>query len=80
MHSAEGRHDDLHSGRRDRAMRPISIREASQMMKMPEQFVRVSIYAGKIPGAYYLEGKNGKRGKYFITDTQVENMMKGVRE
>lgn len=61
-------------------MRPISIREASQMMKMPEQFVRVSIYAGKIPGAYYLEGKNGKRGKYFITDTQVENMMKGVRE
>ena len=59
-------------------MRPISIKEASQMMQMPQQFVRLSIFAGKIPGAYYLEGKNGKRGKYYITDTQVTNMMKGV--
>ena len=58
--------------------RPISIREASKMMKMPEQFVRVSIFAGKIPGAYYLEGANGKRGKYYVTNTQIENMMKGA--
>ena len=58
--------------------KPISIKEASRMMQMPEQFVRVSIYAGKIPGAYYLEGKNGKRGKYYVTDSQVKNMMKGV--
>ena len=58
--------------------RPISIREASQMMQKPEQFVRLSIFAGKIPGAYYLEGKNGKRGMYFITNTQIENLMKGV--
>ena len=58
--------------------RPISIKEASQMMQVPEQFVRLSIFAGKIPGAYYLEGKNGKRGKYFITNTQVSNLLKGV--
>lgn len=59
-------------------MRPITIREAHLMMKMPEQFVRESIKRGKIPGAYYLEGKNGKRGMYYVTDTQVKNMMKGV--
>ena len=58
--------------------RPISIKEASQMMHMPEQFVRVSIFAGKIPGAYYLEGKNGKRGQYFVTNTQIANLMKGA--
>lgn len=58
--------------------RPISIREASRMMQVPEQFVRVSIFAGKIPGAYYIEGKNGKRGRYFVTNTQIENLMKGV--
>ena len=61
-------------------MRPISIREASRLMQMPEQFVRVAIFAGKIPGAFYIEGKNGKRGKYFVTNTQIENMMKGVRD
>ena len=47
------------------------------MMQMPEQFVRVSIFSGKIPGAYYLEGKNGKRGQYFVTDVQIRNLMKG---
>ena len=49
------------------------------MMQCHEQFVRVAIAAGKIPGAFYIEGKGGKRGKYYITDTQVENMMKGKR-
>lgn len=58
-------------------MRPISIKEASRMMQKPEQFVRLSIFAGKIPGAYYLEGKNNKRGTYFVTDEQIENLMKG---
>ena len=57
--------------------KPISIREASIMMQMPEQFVRVSIFKGKIPGAYYLEGENGKRGTYYITNTQVRKMMEG---
>lgn len=61
-------------------MRPLSIREASELMQVHEQFVRVSVKAGKIPGAYYIDGKNGKRGKYFITDTQIENMMKGGKE
>ncbi len=59
-------------------MRPITIREASRKMQMPEQFVRDSIFRGKIPGAYYLEGKGNKRGKYFVTDAQIDNMMKGV--
>lgn len=58
-------------------MRRITIKEASRMMHVPEQFLRVSIFAGKIPGAYYLEGKNGKRGTYYITDAQVKNMMEG---
>ena len=61
-------------------MRRISIKEASQMMQVPEQFLRVSIFAGKIPGAYYLPGKNNRRGQYFITDVQVKNLMKGARD
>lgn len=56
----------------------ISIKEASRLMQMPEQFVRVSIFAGKIPGAYYLKGQNGKRGQYFVTDVQIKNLMKGA--
>lgn len=59
--------------------RPISIKEASDLMQMPEQFVRMCIAAGKIPGAFYLEGSGGKRGKYYVTNTQVEKMMKGER-
>ena len=59
--------------------RVISIKEAARMMKMPEQFVRVSIFAGNIPGAYYQKKDGAKRGQYFITNTQVENVMKGVR-
>lgn len=47
------------------------------MMQVPEQFLRVSIFAGKIPGAYKVEGKNGKRGQYYITDEQITNLMKG---
>lgn len=58
-------------------MKPITIKEAAQMMGVAEQFVRVSIFAGKIPGAYRVEGKHGKRAKYYITDEQVKNLMKG---
>lgn len=61
-------------------MKRISIREAAHMMQVPEQFIRASIFAGKIPGAYKLEGKNGKRGQYYITDEQVKNLMKGVKD
>lgn len=61
-------------------MRRISIKEAARMMGAAEQFVRVSIFAGKIPGAYMVEGKNGKRGQYYITDEQVKNLMKGVKD
>lgn len=61
-------------------MKRLTIKEAAQMMQVPEQWLRLSIYAGKIPGAYYLEGKNNKRGTYYVTDTQIENLMKGVRE
>ena len=57
--------------------KPISIREASIMMQMPEQFVRVAIYAGKIPGAFYIKQEGATRGQYFITDAQVENLMRG---
>ena len=59
--------------------RPITIKEASVMMRKPEQFVRISIFKGKIPGAYYLEGENGKRGTYYITNTQVRKMMEGIK-
>lgn len=61
-------------------MKRISIKEAARMMGAAEEFVRVSIFAGKIPGAYKLEGKNGKRGQYYITDEQVKNLMKGVKD
>ena len=61
-------------------MKRISIKEAARMMQVPEQFLRVSIFAGKIPGAYKVEGRNGKRGQYYITDEQVKNLMKGVRD
>ena len=60
-------------------MKRISIREAAHRMQVPEQFVRVSIVAGKIPGAYKVEGKNGKRGQYYITDEQITNLMKGAK-
>lgn len=61
-------------------MKPISIREASSMMQKPEQFVRVSISMGMIPGAFYIKGEGKQRGSYYITDDQVKNLMKGARE
>ena len=61
----------------DKETRRITIKEASRMMQVTEQHLRVSISAKKIPGAYYLEGRNGKRRTYFITEAQVKNMMEG---
>ena len=58
-------------------MKRITIKEAAHMMGVAEQFVRVSIFAGKIPGAYKIEGQNGKRGQYYITDEQIKKLMKG---
>lgn len=60
--------------------RPISIREASKMMQVPEQFVRVSIAKGKIPGAYYLKEDDKTRGTYYVTDAQITTLMEGRYE
>ena len=57
--------------------RPISIKEASIMMRMPEQFVRCAIFAGNIPGAFYQKKEGAKRGQYFVTDVQIKNLMEG---
>ena len=48
------------------------------MMGKSEQYVRVAVQLGKIPGAF-VTGSKARRG-YFITDVQVQNLMKGVRE
>jgi hypothetical protein len=61
-------------------VRPISIKEASEMMRMPEQFVRMSIFAGKIPGAFYRKKEGAKRGQYFITNVQVQRVMEGKND
>ena len=59
-------------------MRTITVKEAAQMMGKSEQYVRVAVQLGKIPGAF-VTGSKARRG-YFITDAQVQNLMKGVRE
>lgn len=56
-------------------MRAITVKEAAQMMQRPEQFVRMAVQLGKIPGAF-ATGTKAKRS-YYITDEQVINMMKG---
>ena len=57
-------------------MKRITITEASKMLNVSEQCTRMMIQAGQIPGAsYHGEG----RKTYYITDEQVENLMKGVR-
>lgn len=60
--------------------RPITIKEASRMMKRPEQYVRVAIFAGKIPGAFYQKKDGASRGSYYITNTQVQRMMEGKND
>ena len=56
-------------------MKFLTIKEASRMMGKPEQAVRMLIQFEKIPGAFCTGPKY--RRTYFITDTQIENMMKG---
>ena len=58
-------------------MKVISIKEASQMMQKPEQFVRMAVQLGKIPGAFTIGDR--KRKTYFITDEQIKNLMKGAK-
>ena len=53
----------------------ITIKEASERMKVPVQQVRVMIQRGKIPGAFTMG--TGKRRSYYITDQQITNVMNG---
>lgn len=54
----------------------ITVKQAAEMMDIGEQRVRVMVQRGQIPGAS-CGGTDVKRS-YFITDTQVERVMKGV--
>ena len=59
-------------------MKRITPKEAAHMMHCGEQQVRVLVQNGKIPGAF-CEG-NLPRRTYYIYDTQVRNLMKGVKD
>ncbi len=54
----------------------ITIKKAAEIMNVGEQQVRVMVQRGLIPGAF-CSGSKARRS-YFITDTQVERVMKGV--
>lgn len=56
-------------------MKRITVKQAAEMMNVGEQQVRVMVQNGRIPGASY--GGSKTRRSYFITDTQIENLMKG---
>ena len=57
-------------------MKRITITQASKMLNVSEQCTRMMIQAGQIPGASY-HGETRKT--YYITDEQIENLMKGSR-
>jgi len=57
------------------AMKRISIKEASKRLGVAEQGVRMMVQLEKIPGAFCYGSKN--RRTYFITDEQVDKIMKG---
>ena len=57
-------------------MKRITIKEAATMMNVGEQQARIMVQRGLIPGAFCSGSKS--RRSYFITDTQVERVMKGV--
>lgn len=59
-------------------MKRLTIKEASKMLGIAEQGTRMLIQLGRIPGATYIEGEEGRK-TYYITDEQVLNMMKGAR-
>ena len=54
----------------------LTIKQAAGIMNVGEQQLRIMIQRGKIPGAF-CSGSKARRS-YFITDTQVERVMKGV--
>lgn len=57
-------------------MKRITIKEMATMMNIGEQQARIMVQRGLIPGAFCSGSK--ARKTYFITDTQVERVMKGV--
>jgi len=57
-------------------MKRITIKETAAMMNIGEQQARIMVQRGLIPGAF-CSGSKARR-TYFITDTQVERVMKGV--
>jgi len=57
-------------------MKRITIKEMATMMNIGEQQARIMVQRGLIPGAFCSGSK--ERRSYFITDTQVERVMKGV--
>lgn len=46
------------------------------MLGIAEQGTRMLIQLGRIPGATFIEGRDGRK-TYYITDVQVQNLMKG---
>lgn len=59
-------------------MKRIKLEEAARMMGCSVQQVRMMVQLEKIPGAICYGPKY--RRTYYITDEQVKNLMKGVRE
>lgn len=56
-------------------MRRITIKHAAELMNVGEQQVRIMVQRGLIPGAFCSGSK--ERRSYFITQEQVERLMKG---
>jgi len=56
-------------------MKRITTKQASIMMGVSEQAVRVMIQNGRIPGASC--GGSKTRHSYFITDAQIKTLMEG---
>jgi len=56
-------------------MKRITTKQAAQMMGISEQGLRMMIQLGRIPGASC--GGSKARRSYYITDEQVQKIMKG---
>lgn len=56
----------------------LKIREAAKRLQVGEQAAREMIKAGHIPGASCWGSK--KHMTYYITDEQIDRMMKGITE
>jgi len=55
--------------------KPLSIKQAAELLQVGEQAVREMIKAGCIPGACAFGSK--KHLRYYITDSQIQSFMKG---